>query len=212
MARVLSFLIKYSSSYCTLHRSDLVARAAPLDPRLYYISYNQFIISFIIDKNLGVTLERAISCKDQEGFIKLFLANQQHIKEQFALLPHLLNCCITNSDWKLLIYLLETCHQHNSINNKALQKVYGKIIQNAVTGSRSEMHAGMALFLSYYPEYLNTVAHTDRHHGTVLQIAANSDREALVEFLLNQPGVDLENMDFDKFSNKAIKKMIKDKK
>ena len=74
------------------------------------------------------------------------------------------------------------------------------------------MHAGMVLFLSYYPEYLNTVAHTDKHHGTVLQIAANSDREALVEFLLNQPGVALENVDFDKFSNKAIKKMIKDKK
>ena len=34
MARVLSFLIRYFSNYYALHRSDLAARAAPLDPRL----------------------------------------------------------------------------------------------------------------------------------------------------------------------------------
>ena len=34
MARALSFLIRYFSNYFTLHRSDLAARAAPLDPRL----------------------------------------------------------------------------------------------------------------------------------------------------------------------------------
>ena len=32
--RILSFLIRYFSNYYTLHRSDLAARAAPLDPRL----------------------------------------------------------------------------------------------------------------------------------------------------------------------------------
>ena len=34
MARVLSLLIRYFSNYYTLHRSNLAARAAPLDPRL----------------------------------------------------------------------------------------------------------------------------------------------------------------------------------
>ena len=34
MAIVLSFLIRYFSNYYTLHRSDLAARAAPLDPCL----------------------------------------------------------------------------------------------------------------------------------------------------------------------------------
>ena len=34
MARVLSFLIRYFRKYYTLHRSDLAARAVPLDPRL----------------------------------------------------------------------------------------------------------------------------------------------------------------------------------
>ena len=34
MAWVLNFLIRYFSNYYTLHRSDLAARAAPLDPRL----------------------------------------------------------------------------------------------------------------------------------------------------------------------------------
>ena len=33
MARALSSLIRYFSNYFTLHRSDLAARAAPLDPR-----------------------------------------------------------------------------------------------------------------------------------------------------------------------------------
>ena len=34
MEKVLGFLIRYFSNYYTLHRSDLAARAAPLDPRL----------------------------------------------------------------------------------------------------------------------------------------------------------------------------------
>ena len=34
MERVLGFLKRYFSNYYTLHRSDLAARAAPLDPRL----------------------------------------------------------------------------------------------------------------------------------------------------------------------------------
>ena len=34
MAKVLGFLIRYFSNYYTLHRSDLAAQAAPLDPRL----------------------------------------------------------------------------------------------------------------------------------------------------------------------------------
>ena len=37
MARVLGFLIRYFSNYFTLHRSDLAARAAPLDPRLIVV-------------------------------------------------------------------------------------------------------------------------------------------------------------------------------
>ena len=32
--KVLSFLIRHLSNYYTLHRCDLAARAAPLDPRL----------------------------------------------------------------------------------------------------------------------------------------------------------------------------------
>ena len=33
------FLIRYFSNYYTLHRSDLAARAAPLDPRLDDYNY-----------------------------------------------------------------------------------------------------------------------------------------------------------------------------
>ena len=39
MARVLSFLISFFSNYYTLHRSDLAARAAPLDPRLFVMKF-----------------------------------------------------------------------------------------------------------------------------------------------------------------------------
>ena len=49
MTRVLGFLIRYFSNYYTLHRSDLAAQAAPLDPRLepalfglIYKKYNVF--------------------------------------------------------------------------------------------------------------------------------------------------------------------------
>ena len=40
MANVLGFLIRYFSNYYTLHRGDLVARAAPLDPRLVYFIFS----------------------------------------------------------------------------------------------------------------------------------------------------------------------------
>ena len=52
MARVLSFLIRYFSNYYTLHRSDLAARAAPLDPPLRSLPYcyalllDPFFVSF----------------------------------------------------------------------------------------------------------------------------------------------------------------------
>ena len=37
MARVLSFLIRFFCNYHILHRSDLAARAAPLDARLFMV-------------------------------------------------------------------------------------------------------------------------------------------------------------------------------
>ena len=43
MVRALSFFIRYFSNYYTLHRSDLAARAAPLDPRLC-IKYSKLLI------------------------------------------------------------------------------------------------------------------------------------------------------------------------
>ena len=43
MAKVLGFLIRYFSNYYTLHRSDLAARAAPLDLRLILLLlYNYY--------------------------------------------------------------------------------------------------------------------------------------------------------------------------
>ena len=50
MARALSFLIRYFSNYYTLHRSDLAARAALLDPRLeftVYYSCAKLVIEFV---------------------------------------------------------------------------------------------------------------------------------------------------------------------
>ena len=43
MVRALSFFIRYFSNYYTLHRSDLAARAAPLDPHLC-IKYSKLLI------------------------------------------------------------------------------------------------------------------------------------------------------------------------
>ena len=40
MARVLSYLIRNFNNYYTLHRSDLAAQAAPLDPRLISFPLN----------------------------------------------------------------------------------------------------------------------------------------------------------------------------
>ena len=43
MAKVLGFLIRYFSNHYTLHRSDLAARAAPLDLRLILLLlYNYY--------------------------------------------------------------------------------------------------------------------------------------------------------------------------
>ena len=48
MTRVLGFLIRYFSNYYTLHRSDLAARAAPLDPRLQSASFNKRTLAFLL--------------------------------------------------------------------------------------------------------------------------------------------------------------------
>ena len=51
MARALSFLIRYFSNYYTLHRSDLAARAAPLDPCLawMFLQHTQIWFDWLID-------------------------------------------------------------------------------------------------------------------------------------------------------------------
>ena len=50
-ARVLGFFIRYFSNYYTLHHSDSAARAAPLDPRLWWVHINTFTVSKRIGKN-----------------------------------------------------------------------------------------------------------------------------------------------------------------
>ena len=55
MARVLSYLIRYFSNYYTLHRSDLAARAAPLDPRL---DINQLVKRYLLQYAMFVTLNK----------------------------------------------------------------------------------------------------------------------------------------------------------
>ena len=57
MERVLSFLIRYFSNYFTFHRSDLAARAPPLDPRL--LSY----ISTLFSQLLANILQEDIPLK-----------------------------------------------------------------------------------------------------------------------------------------------------
>ena len=49
MARVVSFLIRYFSSYFTLHRSDLAARAASLDPAAHFI-----LVRYTIDRTFYI--------------------------------------------------------------------------------------------------------------------------------------------------------------
>ena len=56
MARVLSFLIRYFSNYYTLLRSDLAARAAPLDPRLLRLGLNRAKKSLLIYFKTDVAL------------------------------------------------------------------------------------------------------------------------------------------------------------
>ena len=55
MTRVLGFLIRYFSNYYTLHRSDLAARAAPLDPRL--IIYNEDSVFVIKEIEVLIYIE-----------------------------------------------------------------------------------------------------------------------------------------------------------
>ena len=52
MARILGFLIRYFSNYYTLHRSDLAARAVPLDPRSIVNKWRNCIVSSATHKNM----------------------------------------------------------------------------------------------------------------------------------------------------------------
>ena len=50
MARVLSFLKRYFNNYYTLLRSDLAARAAPLDPRLGVVVFIPYLVNQVENK------------------------------------------------------------------------------------------------------------------------------------------------------------------
>ena len=71
MAKALGFLIRHFSNYYTLHRSDLAARAAPLDPRLYIINKVQLTV------------------EPNQTAIFLLFQNQNKYDENFKLLPKL---------------------------------------------------------------------------------------------------------------------------
>ena len=60
MARALGFLIRYFSNYYTLHRSDLAARAAPLDPRLK-LGYQNVTVNVYTRYGSGEVAHVAIS-------------------------------------------------------------------------------------------------------------------------------------------------------
>ena len=55
--RVLSFLIRHFSKYYTLHRSDLAAWAAPLDPRLYNFELKSVIGEPVDGQNMTVMVK-----------------------------------------------------------------------------------------------------------------------------------------------------------
>ena len=63
MAKALGFLIRYFSNYYTLHRSDLTARAAPLDPRLdclsvFFFQAEDGIRDCLLSRGLGDVYKR----------------------------------------------------------------------------------------------------------------------------------------------------------
>ena len=58
MAKVFSLLIRYFSNYYTLHRSDLAARDAPLDPRLNPIDCNIYLYWKLYVPNRSVYLRK----------------------------------------------------------------------------------------------------------------------------------------------------------
>ena len=90
MAKVLSFLIRYFSNYLTLHRSDLAARAALLDPRLFEYNWRQidshvwffgkwniFVNDLFVDLFI-------VSCKVQQPQKKVFSADAVRPQKSFT--------------------------------------------------------------------------------------------------------------------------------
>ena len=69
MARVLSYLIRNFSNYYTLHCSDLAARAAPLDPRLFIMRRNIYFHTQYV-KVAYIFIRLYISCTDFQFILK----------------------------------------------------------------------------------------------------------------------------------------------
>ena len=100
VAKVLGFLIRYFSNYYTLHRSDLAARAAPLDPRLMYCMWickmwDQWKLLYI--KSCGTWLGFGITRKETirirlEKLFRKELWYQNHIVYKYCF-----------AEWKFLM-------------------------------------------------------------------------------------------------------------
>ena len=83
MVRVLSFLIRYFSNYYTLHRSDLAARAAPLDPSLWTIRF--------LSGKIKITLWRS---SNKERCVSIPTKNKKTLYPFFSVSSDFLDMCL----------------------------------------------------------------------------------------------------------------------
>ena len=131
MARVLSFLIRYFSNYYTLHRSDLAARAAPLDPRLKHTRNK---------KNLPIwpneVCWKPVKCELKLNWVLLRKSiDSSHYRNSLLLsksLHELSTLSLSTSDWaknanEMLFFFLSKFRY-----KKLLCKVIKNIIENSI--------------------------------------------------------------------------------
>ncbi|XP_066914977.1 TNF receptor-associated factor family protein DDB_G0268444-like [Clytia hemisphaerica] len=156
---------------------------------------------------------------------------QGHFEDQGILTSKLISGPISVDD---IMELVETINKHRNVKpkisdliNHSIMSRSNKCLAFVLTRYKSEItekdmkrywskalicnlhgiHPSIPILLQFHPNLLNAKAGTNKHSGSALNIAMFSHLPELFKYLINQPGIDLELLEFEKFEKESRKQI-----
>ena len=78
-----------------------------------------------------------------------------------------------------------------------------KFWSKALVSNREGIHPSIPILLKFHPNLLNIKTMTNNYSGSALNIAMFANLPQLFEYLLNQPDIDLDLVEMEKFEKET---------